>query len=129
MRLGECHLRNRDRARAVEPLATALQIGRRLKAEPLIEAVTRVARPARLDIGLQPPDPQRALALTLREADVLRLVAAGRTNGEIARELVISPKTASVHVSHILAKLGVHTRTEAAAIALRHDLLPEDTEG
>ncbi len=129
MRLGQCHVRNRDRAQAVEPLAHALQIGRRLKAEPLIEAVARVARPARLDIGLQPPAQRRALPLTAREADVLRLVASGRTNGEIARELVISTKTASVHVSHILSKLGVRSRTEAAAIALRHDLLPEDTEG
>uniref|UniRef100_UPI002627FC10 response regulator transcription factor n=1 Tax=Actinomadura geliboluensis TaxID=882440 RepID=UPI002627FC10 len=55
--------------------------------------------------------------LTAREAEVMRLLARGRTNREIAEELVISPKTASVHVSHILAKLGVSTRGEAAAAA------------
>jgi len=48
---------------------------------------------------------------------VLRLLAAGRTNREIASELFIATKTASVHVSNILAKLGAASRTEAAAIA------------
>jgi DNA-binding NarL/FixJ family response regulator len=56
---------------------------------------------------------------------VLRLVAAGRSNGQIAEALFISRKTASVHVSNILAKLGVHTRTEAAAEA--HRLGLDDT--
>ncbi len=55
--------------------------------------------------------------LTARESEVLRLVAAGRSNGQIAAELVVSPKTASVHVSNILAKLGVSSRGEAAAWA------------
>ncbi len=55
--------------------------------------------------------------LTGRELEVLRLVAAGRGNREIAAELFISPKTASVHVSNILGKLGVATRGEAAATA------------
>ena len=50
---------------------------------------------------------------------MLRLVAAGCNNRDIAAELFISPKTASVHVSNILAKLGVHTRVEAAAVAHR----------
>ena len=59
--------------------------------------------------------------LTGRETEVLRLVAAGRSNREIAAALVISPKTASVHVSNILAKLGAATRTEAAVKA--HQLL------
>jgi len=61
--------------------------------------------------------------LTPREQDVLRLVAAGRTNRQIAEELFISPKTASVHVSNILAKLGVAGRGEAAALAHRLHLL------
>ncbi len=64
-----------------------------------------------------------AFGLTRREQDVLRLVAAGRTNRQIAEELFISPKTASVHVSHILAKLGVAGRGEAAALAHRLHLL------
>ena len=60
------------------------------------------------------PAPHR-LGLTAREFEVLRLVAAGRSNPEIAAELFISAKTASVHVSNILAKLGVSSRGEAAA--------------
>ncbi|WTP46481.1 LuxR C-terminal-related transcriptional regulator [Streptomyces sp. NBC_00190] len=59
------------------------------------------------------------LGLTSREREVLRLVAAGSTNRKIAEELFISPKTASVHVSNILAKLGVAGRGEAAALAHR----------
>jgi DNA-binding NarL/FixJ family response regulator len=57
--------------------------------------------------------------LSSREWQVLELVAAGRSNGEIATALFISPKTASVHVTHILDKLGVSNRVEAAAIAVR----------
>jgi DNA-binding CsgD family transcriptional regulator len=57
--------------------------------------------------------------LTRREAEVLVLVAAGRTNRQIAQELFITPKTASIHVSRILAKLGVAGRGEAAAVAHR----------
>ena len=62
--------------------------------------------------------------LTGRELEVLRLVAAGRGNREIAAELFISPKTASVHVSNILGKLGVSSRGEAAATAQRHRIPP-----
>ena len=60
---------------------------------------------------------QKVASLTEREREVLCLVAAGATNCAIATRLFISPKTASVHVSHILAKLGAETRTEAAAYA------------
>ena len=63
---------------------------------------------------------RRDPGLTSRELEVLRLVAAGQSNREIAAALVISPKTASVHVSNILAKLGAATRTEAAVKA--HEL-------
>ncbi|MFI9625652.1 AAA family ATPase [Streptomyces sp. NPDC052042] len=62
--------------------------------------------------------------LTKREQEVHRLVAAGHTNRSIAEELYISPKTASVHVSRILAKLGVSSRGEAAALAHRLHLYP-----
>jgi DNA-binding NarL/FixJ family response regulator len=61
----------------------------------------------------------RELGLSERELEVLALVAAGRTNGQIAAELFISPKTASVHVTHILDKLGVANRVEAAMVAGR----------
>ena len=95
----------------------------------------RPARPARPPPA-RPPPPDRArpgrptraeaLGLTSRERDVLRLVAAGRTNRQIAEELFISPKTASVHVSNILAKLGVSGRGEAAAVAHRLRLFPAE---
>ncbi|MFP5283720.1 MAG: helix-turn-helix domain-containing protein [Actinomycetes bacterium] len=61
--------------------------------------------------------------LTPREVEVLTLVAEGRSNGEIGAALFISTKTASVHVSNILAKLGVGGRGEAAAVAHRAGLL------
>ena len=63
--------------------------------------------------------------LTPREREILVLVAQGRTNGEIGKQLFISTKTVSVHVSNILAKLRAAGRTEAAAIARRRGLLPE----
>jgi DNA-binding NarL/FixJ family response regulator len=69
------------------------------------------------------------LGLTPREVDVLRLIAAGRSNRKIADELFISVKTASVHVSNILAKLGVTGRGEAAAVAHRLRLFAEDAVG
>ena len=66
-----------------------------------------------------PESPADQLGLTPRELEVLLLVAAGRTNREIGAELFMSEKTASVHVSRILAKLGVGGRVEAAAVAHR----------
>ncbi|WP_460808629.1 helix-turn-helix domain-containing protein [Micromonospora zhanjiangensis] len=61
--------------------------------------------------------------LTVREREVLRLVAEGKSNSRIAEQLYISPKTASVHVSRIIAKLEVSNRVEAAAVAHRLGLL------
>ena len=61
----------------------------------------------------------RSSGLSAREWEVLELVAAGRSDAEIAEVLFISPKTASVHVTHILDKLGVNNRVEAATIAVR----------
>lgn len=68
-----------------------------------------------------------SFGLTRREQDVHRLVAAGHTNRKIAEQLYISPKTASVHVSNILAKLGVASRGEAAALAHRLRLYPTES--
>ena len=64
-------------------------------------------------------DPLSTYGLTEREREVLVALAGGRTNREIAEELVISDKTASVHVSNILRKLDVSGRQEAARIAHR----------
>ncbi|MFC7185095.1 LuxR C-terminal-related transcriptional regulator, partial [Kitasatospora paranensis] len=72
------------------------------------------------------PAPEQALGLTPRELDVLQLLTLGRTNRQVAQELYISPKTASVHVSNILAKLGVAGRGEAAAVAHRLRLFGPD---
>ena len=105
---------------------TAADLASRLRAQPLLAQVTRLARRARVDL---PPaaagqaGPVSPFGLTAREMEVLRLVAAGRGNQEIAAELFISPKTASVHVSHILGKLGVASRVQAAATAHKLHLL------
>jgi DNA-binding NarL/FixJ family response regulator len=70
------------------------------------------------------PVPDGALAvLSARELEVLALVAAGRSNPQVAAELFISRKTAEHHVSNILTKLGVSTRAEAAAIAAHAGLV------
>ncbi|MEE1814378.1 AAA family ATPase [Streptomyces sp. SP18ES09] len=108
-----------------EAQATAV----RLSARPLREDVELLAARARLSLAPErrtpaPVEPgEGGFGLTPREQDVLRLVADGRTNRQIAEELFISPKTASVHVSNILAKLGVAGRGEAAALAHRLHLL------
>jgi DNA-binding NarL/FixJ family response regulator/tetratricopeptide (TPR) repeat protein len=71
------------------------------------------------------PSPGSAGSLTPRETEILALLAQGRTNGQIARQLFISTKTVSVHVSNILAKLEASSRTEAAATARRRHLLDD----
>jgi DNA-binding NarL/FixJ family response regulator len=77
------------------------------------------------DVATAPPigSTSDAAGLTDRERDVLRLVAAGYTNPQIAEALFISRGTARTHVANLLAKLGVHTRTEAADLAHRRGLL------
>ncbi|MGW3242196.1 helix-turn-helix transcriptional regulator [Streptomyces sp. NPDC001070] len=114
----------RDRAAAL--LREACEVADSLGAVPLRDAVRLLALRGRLTLGepeagvvpaaAEEPEP---FGLTAREREVLRRVAAGYTNRRIAEELFISPKTASVHVSNILAKLGVSGRGEAAALAHR----------
>jgi DNA-binding CsgD family transcriptional regulator len=111
-----------DRDAAAERLRRAADLADQLGARPLAEEIGLFARNARLALGAGRDDRSaapRPLGLTARESEVLRLVAAGRSNPEIAAELFISAKTASVHVSNILAKLGVSSRGEAAAAAHR----------
>ncbi|WP_307795096.1 AAA family ATPase [Actinacidiphila acididurans] len=105
-------------------LADAHAAASRAGARPLTDHITRLAQRARLPLVHPTTAPAPAFGLTARERDVLRLVADGRTNRQIAETLFISPKTASVHVSNILAKLHVSTRTEAATTAHRLGLFP-----
>jgi DNA-binding CsgD family transcriptional regulator len=84
-----------------------------------IEALARRSRISLGEDGQAPADHDSALGITAREREVLVLLAQGATNREIAERLVITEKTASVHVSHILAKLDARNRGEAAAIAHR----------
>ena len=101
-------------------LTAARETASILDAKPLELEVSDLARRARIDVGgVKPSSPSEALGLTAREAEVLALLAEGRSNPEIAAELYISRKTASVHVSNILGKLQVSSRGEAAAVAHR----------
>jgi DNA-binding CsgD family transcriptional regulator len=102
--------------------ATALKLG----AAPLAQAVEGLVRRARLDVSLPTSTAARPAGLdtlTAREHEVLALLAEGRTNGQIGRALFISPKTASVHVSNLIAKLGATSRTEVVALAYQRGLL------
>ena len=115
-----------SRTEASRPLRQAHAVAARIGAQPLLRELDLLAQRARLDPNpseSESPDRrhdlQQSLGLTRREAEVLSLVARGYTNREIADALVISIKTASVHVSHILRKLDTPNRREAAAIAHR----------
>lgn len=129
-----CHWRQAEalvavggsRTEASAPLREAHAVATRIGAKPLARELELLAQRARLDlvppVSEAPqarPDVRELLGLTPREAEVLALVARGYTNREIADTLVISVKTASVHVSHILRKLDAPSRVEAAAIAHR----------
>jgi DNA-binding CsgD family transcriptional regulator/tetratricopeptide (TPR) repeat protein len=108
-------------------LRPAHQTAVALGAAPLQRQIELLARRGRLRLednaetaqAPAAPSPAASLGLTRREAEVLALVAEGRTNRQIGQALFITEKTASLHVSHILAKLGVASRGEAAAVAHR----------
>jgi DNA-binding NarL/FixJ family response regulator len=133
-----------DRARVAAALNAAHALAAALGAAPLASEVEGLAGRARITLAPQvrPGEvPDRGdsstmathrestpLGLTSREVEVLRLVAAGRTNPQIAEALYISARTASHHVSNILTKLGVATRVEAAGIA-HHLGLDRDATG
>ena len=125
-RLAEALAEAGRRDEASEQWRQAAQTADQLGARPLRRALDDLARRAR--IGTAPDDQAEGAvlaSLTSREREVLRLLAAGRSNREIAAVLYIAPKTASVHVSNILGKLGAASRTEAAAIAHREGLITE----
>jgi DNA-binding NarL/FixJ family response regulator len=122
-RLAEALLATGDRVGAAEQAALGHEVAVRLGAVPLRTALEALARRGRLDVGGVRPVEVSAV-LTPREAEVLTLLAQGRTNKQVGAELYISEKTASVHVSNILAKLGANGRTEAVAIAAQRGLLP-----
>jgi DNA-binding CsgD family transcriptional regulator len=119
------------RDRAADALREGLAIAKRLGAQPLVDDFTGLARRARITVDdepaaalkLEPDTSGDRFGLTDRERQVLALIADGQTNKEIAAALYISPKTAGIHVSHILDKLGVKGRVEAATLAVQHGLL------
>ncbi|GKQ33957.1 hypothetical protein ALMP_05080 [Streptomyces sp. A012304] len=135
---GDVYERARCRLRSAESLLTAgrreeaavearaaRETAVRLGAGPLRERVDALIRRGRL--ADTPPGRETSAVLTAREQDVLRLLALGRSNRQIGEELFISGKTASVHVSNILAKLSAASRTEAVAIAYREGLIEAGT--
>ena len=122
-RLAEALLATDDRAGATEQARAAHEVAVRLRAVPLRTAIENLSRRGRLDLV---PRSRRSAGtvFTPREAEVLALMAQGRTNRQIGAELYISEKTASVHVSNILAKLAAGSRTAAVAVAAQRGLLP-----
>jgi DNA-binding CsgD family transcriptional regulator len=108
-----CRLLGDDEGAAFE-LAAAQEAFTALSAAPAL---------AEIDVLVEPAVSRAAHGLTKRELEVLRLVAAGRTNKAIAAELVLSERTVERHVSNIFAKLRVSSRAEATAFAYRHELV------
>jgi DNA-binding NarL/FixJ family response regulator len=104
-------------------LRRAYELAQELQAMPLLADVEALAHSARVSltpVQERPPSDADALpGLTPREREVLAYVAAGRTYAEIARELVLSEKTVSVHISHLLDKTGTNNRVELAQLARR----------
>ena len=129
LRLAEALLgRPGQRRQAEAELAAARVVAERLGARALAEEIAKLTVRARLGpVQADAPGPDHRFGLTQREREVLGLVCAGCTNRQIASHLFITPKTASLHVSHILAKLSVTTRGEAASLAHRLGLQAAST--
>lgn len=127
LREAEAWLLAGDREAAGVALTASSEFARAMGAAGLLEEAEALARRGRLRVAVagtvavdaDADDPAARLGLTPRELEVLLLVAEGRTNKEIGATLFMSEKTASVHVSRILAKLDVGGRVEAAAVAHR----------
>jgi ATP/maltotriose-dependent transcriptional regulator MalT len=103
--------------------ASAWAQGRAASMEEAIALALR-SEPAPAEQATPPETPDGADILTRREREVAELIAAGRSNREIAEALVVAVKTVDSHVEHIFRKLGVQTRTEVAVWAAQHGLLP-----
>jgi DNA-binding NarL/FixJ family response regulator len=101
-----------------EELAAAIKAASRGEVQLHPEAAKRLIREVRM--------PESAEKLTERETEVLRLVAKGMSNKTIASRLVVSEKTVKTHVSNVLAKLHLHSRTQAALYALREGMVSLD---
>ena len=122
-----------SRERVAVSLRAAYATARNLGALPLCTEIEGLARRGRLSLEtdtptkiISEPSPLARLGLTAREQEVLELLATGRTNRQIAETLFISPKTATLHVTNILSKLGVTNRVEAATIAHRLGVVSPD---
>ena len=109
-----------DRAKAISLLDESLAISSELGMRPLMERVTERLERIQARPSTAPAYPD---GLTQREVEVLRLIAAGKTDREIGEELSISVSTASTHVRNILNKANVANRTEATAYAARLSLI------
>jgi DNA-binding CsgD family transcriptional regulator len=118
-RLAEAYVASGDRAAARTHVEAAAAAAERMGAVPLQRAVAATATRSRLSGATTAAD----AVLTGREREVLALVAEGLTNREVGRRLFISEKTASVHLSNLMAKLNVGSRTEAVTVAQRRGLL------
>ncbi|WP_328883821.1 helix-turn-helix transcriptional regulator [Streptomyces sp. NBC_00299] len=122
VRHAEALLAADEREAAATEARAARETATRLGATLLLERADALIRRGRLADA----SADRSSLLTAREQDVLRLLALGRSNRQIGEELYITGKTASVHVSNILAKLGAASRTEAVAIAYREGLITRE---
>jgi len=118
-RLAEAYVAAGDRVAARTHAEAAAAAADRMRAVPLQRAVAATVSRARLSGATTAAD----AVLTGREREVLALVAEGLTNREVGRRLFISEKTASVHLSNLMAKLNVSSRTEAVTVAQRRGLL------
>jgi len=122
-RQGEALLARGERGPAREVLADARRRSADLGYLGLIDAIERTARMAQLRMGPGKSTVDGDLALSARELEVLRLLALGQSNPEIGEALCVSRRTARAHVSHILEKLHVTSRTEAVAVAYRRGIM------
>jgi DNA-binding CsgD family transcriptional regulator len=123
--LARCHVRANQRADAARMARLAHETGLELGSPPLIAAADEVLRGG----GRRASATDPWAPLTAREFEVARLVADGRTNAEIASELGVASKTASAHLEHILAKLGVGRRAEIAVWVARNPVLHSGPHG